>query len=328
MLKIMGLVFLMQDWIAAANRLSCQADGVEVTCPPRVCPNSHVVFSCTVSQATGSNLWKLPTNSCYSGSSQDSITLTQTAGVCSGVTQQCGPFTAQNLALGSNPCLKSVLSVVATMAISTIACGSTDINGIQTIMNRSSINIIDIPERVDSIIVTTAASTNFAEYTVTIVWTPSTMGGAPTSYNVSINGSYPVAVPANGSNGSATYTYIGLQSDTIYKVSIVTINCAGASSTATSMIRTWAVPPKYIFAVVQGKVLTFHWTPVGGSVLNYRILVSSNWALFREDLIPCNSSLCSYSLVVNISNTTYFTAELASVNGDNAVGTRSSYTIG
>lgn len=219
-----------------------------------------MVFSCTVSQATGSNLWKLPTNSCYSGSSQDSITLTQTAGVCNGVTQQCGPFTAQNLALGSNPCLKSVLSVVATMAISTIACGSTDINGIQTIMNRSSINIIgesayiapvemcmvysshflliDIPERVDSIIVTTAASTNFAEYTVTIVWTPSTMGGAPTSYNVSINGSYPVAVPANGSNGSATYTYIGLQSDTIYKVSIVTINCAGASSTATSMIRT------------------------------------------------------------------------------------------
>ena len=98
-----------------------------------------MVFSCTVSYATGSNLWKLPTNSCYS---QDTITLTQTAGVCSGVTQHCGPFTAQNVASGSNPCLKSLLSVVAIMAISTIACGSTDINGIQTIINRSSINII------------------------------------------------------------------------------------------------------------------------------------------------------------------------------------------
>ncbi|KAL5479604.1 hypothetical protein EMCRGX_G023150 [Ephydatia muelleri] len=331
MLEIMGVVFLMQKWIAAANQLSCQADGVEVTCPPRVCPNSQVVFSCTVSYATGSNLWKLPTNSCYSGSSQDTITLTQTAGVCSGVTQQCGPFTAQNVASGSNPCLKSLLSVVATMAISTIACGSTDINGIQTIINRSSINIIDIPEHVDNIVVTTAVSksTNIAEYIVTVVWTPSTMGGPPTSYNISINGSYPVAIPANGSNGSATYMYIGLQSDTVYKVSIMAFNCAGASTPAISMIRTWAGPPKNIFAVVWGEVLTFQWSPVGGSVLNYSIVVSSNGALIRDDVVPCISSLCSYSLVVqNISNTTYFTAGLASVNGDNAVGTRSSYTIG
>ena len=100
--------------------------------------------------------------------------------------------------------------------------------------------LIDIPEHVDNIVVTTAVSksTNIAEYIVTVVWTPSTMGGSPTSYNISINGSYPVAILANGSNGSATYTYIGLQSDTVYKVSIMAFNCAGASTPAISMIRT------------------------------------------------------------------------------------------
>ena len=126
---------------AVASQLICQTDGVDVTCPPHVCPGSHVMLTCTVNQAVGSNLWKLPTNSCYS--SQDVITLTQTAGACNGQQpKQCGPFTAQNIASSSGPCLTSSLSVMATMPTSTIKCGIIDINGHETIINTSNINII------------------------------------------------------------------------------------------------------------------------------------------------------------------------------------------
>ena len=99
------------------------------------------MLTCTVNQAVGSNLWKLPTNSCYS--SQDVITLTQTAGACNGQQpKQCGPFTAQNIASRSGPCLTSSLSVMATMTTSAIKCGIIDINGHETIINTSNINII------------------------------------------------------------------------------------------------------------------------------------------------------------------------------------------
>ena len=49
-----------------------------------------------------------------------------------------------------------------------------------------------------------------------------------TSYNVSINGSTPISLPANDN----TYTFTGLTNNTVYTVSVVAINCAGTSSAA------------------------------------------------------------------------------------------------
>ena len=132
-------------FVVAANQLTCQADGIVVTCPPLVCPGSHVTLTCTVDQAVGSNIWKLPTNSCYSNTPQDTIVITQSARACNNLTKQCGPFTAQNVAAGSTPCLTSFLTVVATMATSTISCGFIDSSGHETIINIINIVIIGKP---------------------------------------------------------------------------------------------------------------------------------------------------------------------------------------
>eukprot|EP00731_Ephydatia_muelleri_P006161 Em0003g409a len=167
--------------------MSCEVDGVEVTCPPRVCPNSRVVFTCTV-KAASSSFWKLPANTCPSYNPRDTINLAQTAGLCGGTTNQCGPFAALNLA--------------------------SDIPGNATM------------------------TTTVSDTTVSMIWTPPTMGGVPTSYNISINGSNPIAIPANGSEGPLMYTYTRLESDMLYAISLVAINCAGISNVTTAMIRT------------------------------------------------------------------------------------------
>ena len=57
-------------------------------------------------------------------------------------------------------------------------------------------------------------------------------------------------------------------------------------------------------------------------------MVFSNEILIRNDKVPCASPLCSYSLLADVSNITYFMASVASINGDNEMGLRRSYTIG
>ena len=71
---------------------------------------------------------------------------------------------------------------------------------------------------------------------LTVTWTLPTTGGVPTSYNVSINDcSNSVGIPDNGSS-LYTHTFTGLISDTLYTVSVVTINCVGTSN-MTSLLR-------------------------------------------------------------------------------------------
>ena len=83
---------------------------------------------------------------------------------------------------------------------------------------------------------TTIKSTSVDQLTVT--WTPPTTGGVPTSYNVTINdSSSPVVIADNGSP-VYTHTFTGLVSDTLYTISVVAINCAGASSTVAVSGRT------------------------------------------------------------------------------------------
>ena len=71
------------------------------------------------------------------------------------------------------------------------------------------------------------------ETCLTVSWAPPTTGGVPTSYNVNINDSNsPVVIPDNGSS-LYTHTFTGLTSNTPYSISVVAINCAGTSNTAT-----------------------------------------------------------------------------------------------
>ena len=68
---------------------------------------------------------------------------------------------------------------------------------------------------------------------LTVTWSSSTTGGVPTSYNVSINdSSSPVVIPDKGTS-LYTHTFTGLNSDTLYTVSMVAINCAGTSNVVT-----------------------------------------------------------------------------------------------
>ena len=70
---------------------------------------------------------------------------------------------------------------------------------------------------------------------LSLTWSPSTTGGVPTSYNVSINASSPVVI---ADNGSSVYTRIftGLISGTLYNVSVVAINCAGQNLTSSVIL--------------------------------------------------------------------------------------------
>ncbi|KAL5500515.1 hypothetical protein EMCRGX_G012093 [Ephydatia muelleri] len=77
---------------------------------------------------------------------------------------------------------------------------------------------------------------------LTVTWTPPTTGGVPTSYNVTINdSSSPVVIADNGSP-VYTHTFTGLVSDTLYTVSVVATNCAGASNGTSETSWTCKVP--------------------------------------------------------------------------------------
>ena len=67
---------------------------------------------------------------------------------------------------------------------------------------------------------------------VLVVVNPSSSGGLPTSYNVTISNS--TYVYSNSTlaflNGSAMFTFTGLTIGTNYTISAVAINCAGSSN--------------------------------------------------------------------------------------------------
>ena len=70
---------------------------------------------------------------------------------------------------------------------------------------------------------------------VLVVVNPSSSGGLPTSYNVTISNSsyvYSNLTPAF-LNGSAMVTFTGLTNSTNYMISAVAINCAGSSNPTT-----------------------------------------------------------------------------------------------
>eukprot|EP00731_Ephydatia_muelleri_P033053 Em0025g9a len=73
---------------------------------------------------------------------------------------------------------------------------------------------------------------------LTVTWTSVPTA---TSYNVSINASTPISLPANANTYMYyLYTFTGLTNNTVYTVSMVAINCAASSSPATMTGRTGA----------------------------------------------------------------------------------------
>ncbi|KAL5500401.1 hypothetical protein EMCRGX_G011958 [Ephydatia muelleri] len=178
---------------------------------------------------------------------------------------------------------------------------------------------------------TTVKSTSVNQLTVT--WTPPTTDGAPTSYNVTINdSSSPVVIADNGSP-VYTHTFTGLVSDTLYTVSVVAINCAGASSTVAASGRTVAHPPVSIQVVsVFNPNNTLHhleisWIPLGGSVSVYTVrVVGTGGTSVGQGSTKCTTSPCLYTQQVSVFATSY-TIFVASINGAGDEGPYSTITI-
>ena len=77
---------------------------------------------------------------------------------------------------------------------------------------------------------------------ITVQWSPSSSGGDPSSYNVTV---WSVSTVAGAINviamGTMTYSYTlpGLMSDVLYVVKVIAINCAGASEVNTAVWTCW-----------------------------------------------------------------------------------------
>ncbi|KAL5500193.1 hypothetical protein EMCRGX_G011710 [Ephydatia muelleri] len=170
---------------------------------------------------------------------------------------------------------------------------------------------------------------------LTVIWASPTIGVIPTSYNVTINDSTsPVVIAANGSP-VYTHTFTGLVSDTPYTVSVVAINCAGASNVTSQNRSTVANPPegnntRIMFISDTSKVtqLRITWTPVGGSVTMYSVRVVGDGTFIGQGNASCSAVVCLLIMYPEKSViATKYNVFLASINGYGDVGPESNSTI-
>ena len=121
-----------------AQTLTCQVKGGVVPCPSVACPGDQVTFIGTTTALVGANLWVLPSGSCSSSTTPDSILLSQTPGAW----QKCDH---DNVDPGpSTPCLTSTLTVRVNtgMTSSLIMVGTRSLAGQNTIVNTTLIMVI------------------------------------------------------------------------------------------------------------------------------------------------------------------------------------------
>ena len=142
-------MFLITD----ASNLACLVDGTPVPCSQgkiQVCPNARVQVVCVNTEASSSNLWRLPQNTCPAKNPPDALALTQgSSGIsssCGTVSSTCGAFRAQNNGSDPHPqtqlCLTSILTFNASSTTSSIQCGSGDVNN--NYINPSAVGSVNI----------------------------------------------------------------------------------------------------------------------------------------------------------------------------------------
>eukprot|EP00731_Ephydatia_muelleri_P011523 Em0006g417a len=219
------------------------------TCTSSICPNTVVTYTCTITSGTtaGYTDWILSTGTCPTNTFPDKIRLSQlVSGSCTAVViSTCGPYRASSIQ-STDPayCLSSILTVNITAAMngSTVMCYNTNLitPSITTIVSMTTINVVGPPGHPN------AVANTIGPDMVLVVVNPSSSGGLPTSYSVTIsNSSY---VYSNSTtaflNGSAMVTFIGLTIGTNYTISAVAINCAGSSnsSNTTTIYVSWPAP--------------------------------------------------------------------------------------
>eukprot|EP00731_Ephydatia_muelleri_P011466 Em0006g360a len=229
-LVVLLLIYIFDFTGSSTQSLPCHTASGD-NCTSSICPNTVVTYTCTISGTpAGLTDWTLPTGTCPTNAFPDKIRLSQFVSqqcVAAGseVPSMCGPYTASSIQ-SSDPiyCLSSILTVNITAAMngSTVMCNNTNIGTLaSTLVSMATINVIGSPGAPNAVANTTGPDM------VLVVVNPSSSGGLPTSYNVTISNSR--FIPAF-LNGSAMVTFTGLTIGTTYTISAVAINCAGSSN--------------------------------------------------------------------------------------------------
>eukprot|EP00731_Ephydatia_muelleri_P011622 Em0006g516a len=266
------------------------------------CPGSNMTYTCVLSSSAAGVITVWSGSAFQCPPTNQIVLLQRSAGTLETFTpMSCGRLFAVTTNVTST-CYTSVLTIPAVQALdgTTVVCA-------------------DVPASPGPVGNTTVKSTSVDQLTVT--WTPPTTGGVPTSYNVTINdSSSPVVIADNGSP-VYTHTFTGLVSDTLYTVSVVAINCAGASSTVAASGRTVAHPPVSVQVVsVFNPNNTLHhleisWIPLGGSVSVYTVrVVGTGGTSVGQGSTKCTTSPCLYTQQVSVFASSY-TIIVASING-------------
>ncbi|KAL5500538.1 hypothetical protein EMCRGX_G012116 [Ephydatia muelleri] len=239
-LVVLLLIYMFDFTGSSTQNLPCHTASGD-NCTSSICPNTVVNYTCTIrGTAAGNTDWTLPTGTCPTNAFPDKIRLSQfvsqqCGAVGSGVPSMCGPYRASSIQ-SSDPmyCLSSILTVNITAAMngSTVMCNNTNIGtSASTLVSMATINVIGLPGAPN------AVANTIGPDMVLVVVNPSSSGGLPTSYNVTISNStyeYSNSTPAF-LNGSAMVTFTGLTIGTNYTtcISAVAINCAGSSNPTT-----------------------------------------------------------------------------------------------
>ena len=115
-------IYLVQNWfsnlfpctcLGSSQILPCQLANGDA-CPPVLCPNTIVQYSCTVPSSAAYTVWTIPQGYCIPSAP---MILNQTAVPTCGVklpSARCGPFTAN---CTTATCMTSTLSVIVTSAL-------------------------------------------------------------------------------------------------------------------------------------------------------------------------------------------------------------------
>eukprot|EP00731_Ephydatia_muelleri_P011678 Em0006g572a len=241
----------------------------------------------------------------------------------------CGSLSAVTTNVIST-CYTSVLTIPAVQALdgTTVMCAD-GISGAVVGSGTVNLRMAASPGTVRDMTVTSTAVDQ-----LTVTWTPLTTGGVPTSYNVTINdSSSPVVIADNGSS-VYTHTFTGMVSDTPYTVSVVAINCAGASNAVQHHRRTLAGPPEFIqtISMLKPNNILCHfevsWIPVRGSVTKYNVNVENDGHIIGHGSTSCVTSPCVSVQQVSAPASSYmYNISVASINGDGSIGPANSTII-
>ncbi|KAL5493201.1 hypothetical protein EMCRGX_G014346 [Ephydatia muelleri] len=214
------LIFLLT--LSSATNAACPSFNINY--PPMrtlLCPGDIITYTCALSSSSIITiaLWTGSGFQCTGSPVNSTIILTQLAlSPLNTVPVSCGSLSAVITNI-SGTCYTTVLTIPTPQYFNgtTVTCRDGIVG---TLIGSDTLQVqLAIPPNTPAI---TSVISNYSDQ-LTVTW-----ASVPTatSYNVSINGSTPISLPANAS----IYSFTGLAINTAYNLLVLAINCAGSSN--------------------------------------------------------------------------------------------------